>query len=355
MRTLAAATLCCLLLVSQPNDAVSCTSFVMDTPDGPVFGTNCDLFIPGDGLVFANQRGVAKEGWQTSTSGEKLEWISEYGSVTFSLAGREFAWGGMNEDGLVINTLQLASGKLPKPDERPPLSDGGFVQYVLDTCGSVDDALGAIPQVRVEEKQSPPSHYLLADESGDCAAIEYIDGELVIHRDDALRVKAIANMPYARSAEAFERGGTRWWWSNPGQSAERVAAAETRSRNFDAARDTSAVNYAFGTLVYYVAAPHTRWNIVFDIAERELWFRSDQSPTYKHIALDSFDFSCDAPLMMLDVNTAIEGDVESHFTPYDRAVNRDVFSTFCARWGIKVSAEDTDELMRFFDEFECVR
>jgi hypothetical protein len=163
----------------------------------------------------------------------------------------------------------------------------------------------------------------------------------------------MANMPYARSAEAYERGGRRWWWSNPGRSAERVAAAETRSREFDAARDTSAVNYAFGTLVYWVAAPHTRWNIVFDITERELWFRSDQSPTYKHISLDSFDFSCEASLLMLDVNAELEGDVRRHFAPYDHDANLHVFSTFCERWGIEVSAEGAASLMDFFDGFGC--
>jgi choloylglycine hydrolase len=325
----------------------------MDTPDGPVFGCNLDLFIPGDGLVFANQRGMEKLGWQTSTTGERAEWTSEYGSVTFSLAGREFAWSGMNEAGLVISSMQLASGEYPERDERPGMSDGQAVQYMLDSCSSVAEALEVIKRVRVHEEESPPSHYLLADAGGDCAAIEYVDGDLLIHAGDDLPVRAMANMPYSRSAEAYERGGTRWWWSNPGQSAERVAAAENRCRSFDAASDTSAVNYAFGTLVYYVAAPHTRWNIVYDIAARKLFFRSDQSPTYKHISLDAFDFSCSPPLLMLDVNAQLEGDIEEHFAPYDPAVNREVFHTFTSRWGIWVSEENTTALMEHIHSYEC--
>jgi choloylglycine hydrolase len=325
----------------------------MDTPDGPVFGCNLDLFIPGDGLIFVNQRGMEKVGWRPSTAGEVLEWTSEYGSVTFSLAGREYAWSGMNEAGLVISSMQLASGRYPEPDERPGLNDGQAVQYMLDTCGSVAEALEAITRVRVEEKQSPPSHYLLADASGDCAAFEYVDGELLIHSGDNLPVRAMANMPYSRSAEAYERGGTRWWWSNPGQSAERVAAAENRSRSFDAASDTSAVNYAFGTLVYYVAAPHTRWNIVYDISARKLYYRTDRSPTYKHVSLDAFDFSCSAPFLMLDVNAQLEGDIEEHFVPYDAAISREVFSTFCSRWGVEVSEAGTDALMEIINAYEC--
>jgi len=355
MRLFTALALSCLLM-GCPLDgpARACTSFLMDTPDGPIFGANCDLFIPGDGLVFVNQRGVEKRGWKTSTSGETAEWTSEYGSVTFNVCGREFAWTGMNEAGLVASTMQLASGEYAEPDARLPLSDGNVLQYLLDTCGSVDEAIRMCSLVRVEDNGAP-SHYLLADESGSCAAIEYIDGAYVCHTGEDLPVKAMANMPYARSAYAYEHGGTRWWWSNPGQSAERVAAAEQRSGDFAARDDVSAVDYAFGTLVYYVAAPHTRWSIVHDIAKREIFFRSDQSPTYKHISFDWFDFSCDAPLLMLDVNTALEGDVEDRFTPYDRDVNQELFSAFCARWGIKVSEEGTAELMQIFDEYECKR
>ena len=355
MRLFAALALSCLLAsCTLDGPARACTCFLMDTPDGPIFGGNCDLFIPGDGLVFVNQRGIAKEGWKESTTGGTAQWISEYGSVTFNLCGREFVWTGMNEAGLVASTMQLASGEYPEPDERLPLNDGNWVQYILDTCGSVEEAIRVSSQVRVEDSGAP-SHYLLADEGGNCAAIEYIDGEYVCHTGEELPVTAMANMPYARSAYAFEHGSTRWWWSNPGQSAERVAAAEQRSRDFAARNDVSAVDYAFGTLVYYVAAPHTRWNIVHDIAKLEIFFRSDQSPTYKHIAFDWFDFSCDAPLLMMDVNTALEGDVKDRFTPYDRDVNQELFSIFCARWGIRVSEEGTDELMRIFDGYECVR
>ncbi len=345
----------CLLLLALPlgGCAVACTSFLMDSPDGPIYGTNLDLFIPGDGLILVNQRGVAKSGYMESTTGETLEWVSEYGSVAFSLCGREFAWGGMNEVGLVISTMMLSSGEYPRADERPPVNDGAFVQYVLDTCGSVEEVTKLNELLRVYERSSPPSHYLFADAGGNCGAIEYRDGEYFCYVDETLPVRALANMPYERSAFAYERGGTRWWWSNPGRSAERVAAAEDRSRTFDAVSDTSAVNYAFGTLRYYVAAPHTRWSIVFDIDDRDIWYRSDQSETYKHIAMEWFDLSCGEPLLMLDINDDLDGDVRDHFVPYDPVVNRELFSTFCERWGISVSEESTAALMRHFDGFEC--
>jgi choloylglycine hydrolase len=344
-----------LLVVCVLNGPVhACTSFCMDTPDGPIFGTNLDLFIPGDGLVFVNRQGVEKETYLTNTAGERARWTSRYGSVTFSLAGREFAWGGMNEAGLVISTMQLRAGEYSKPDERPALLDGNWNQYMLDNFASVEEVIRADSAVTVRD-QSYPSHYLVADADGDCVAIEYIDGEFVYYTGDDLRVKAMTNMRYDRALEAYERGGPRWWWSNPGRSAERFAACQARIEDFDADRDTSAVNHAFGTLVYWVAAPHTKWNIVYDIAKREIYFRSDQSPTYKHISLSAFDFSCEAPELMLDVNAPLEGDVEEHFIPYDYEVSLNVFRTFCERYGIKVSEEGALDLTRFFEGFECTR
>jgi len=353
MRPLVTAALCCLLLICPlVGPSWACTSFCLDTPDGPVFGANLDLFIPGDGLVFVNQRGIAKEGREHSTTGETAKWVSKYGSVTFSLAGREFAWSGMNEAGLVVATMELKAGEYPEPDERPPVYDGRWVQYVLDTCGSVREAVQVDSLVRVQD-ESVPSHYLVADADGNCAAIEYLDGRFVYLTGESLPVKAMSNMHYARALTAFERGGPRWWWSNPGQSAERFAAAHARNESYDASRETNAVSYAFGTLTQVVAAPHTKWNIVYDIAKREVWFRSVASPTVKHLSLDDFDFSCGPPLLMLDMNAALEGDVEEFFTPYDHDVNLNVFRTFCARYGIKVSAEDAASLIRFWESFEC--
>jgi choloylglycine hydrolase len=343
-------------LICLKGSAVNaCTSFLMDTPDGPVYGTNLDLLtVPGDGLVLVNRRGIAKESWRTGTTGEKAKWTSEYGSVAFSLVGREYAWGGMNEAGLVTSSMELRAGEYPEPDERPPLYDGQWCQYMLDTCSSVDEVVESSSAIRVQD-QSYTSHYLVADKDGNCAVFEYIDGELVCHAGEAVPVKALSNMRYSRALEAYERGGPRWWWSNPGRSAERVAACHRRSESFDARGDTPAVNYAFGTLVYHVAAPHTRWNIVFDIANRELWFRSVQSPTYKHISLNAFDFSCDAQKLMLDVNAPLEGDVEEAFVPYDHDVNVDVFHTFCDRYGIEVTREGVTLMTEFFESFECAR
>ena len=355
MRITIIATFYCLLFVFLPmNSTEACTSFCLDTPDGPVFGYNLDLFFPGDGHVFINQRGIAKEGFEAGTTGEKAKWVSRYGSVTFSIAGREWASSGMNEAGLVISTMELRRAEFPEPDSRPPLPIGPWTQYVLDTCGSVKEAIQVDSKVRVEDS-APPVHYLIADANGNCAAIEWMNGKFVCHTGESMPAKAMSNMSYKRALTALKRGGPRWWWSNPGQSAERFAAAHKRNKSYNASRDADAVKYAFGTLTDIVAAPHTKWNVVYDIARREVWFRSAASPTVKNLSLDSFDLSCEAPLLMLDINASLEGNVEKSFKPYDSNINLSAFRTCCERYNIEISEEDAVGLMKHLGKFKCAR
>ena len=97
MRPFALTALCCLLVLCSPvASSRACTSFCLDTPDGPFYAMNLDL-MTGEGHVFVNRRGIAKEGYRTSTTGETAKWLAKYGSVTFNLVGRELPWGGMNE------------------------------------------------------------------------------------------------------------------------------------------------------------------------------------------------------------------------------------------------------------------
>ena len=94
---------------------------------------------------------------------------------------------------------------------------------------------------------------------------------------------------------------------------------------------------------------------MFDLARREVHYRTQDSPEVKRVALGRFDLSCEAPLLMLDVNADLEGDVAGHFTPYDPDANLKLFREFCDRWDIDVSKEDAEGLMRFFESFECAK
>jgi len=361
MGQMTTAVLCCLMLITSliaPSHA--CTSFCFDTPNGPIYATNLDL-MTGEGHVFVNRRGIAKEGYRSSTTGVTAHWVSRYGSVTFNLVGRELPWSGMNEAGLVMSTMQLNASRCPAADERPPLSEASLVQYVLDTCGSVQEAIAEVAPVRLPQQECA-SHYMLADATGDCATFEFLDGQFIVHHGESLPVKALANAPYAAGVDYMEQGLVPA--DNPGASVERVAAAADKMASYEPGQGVAPVDYSFGVLTETVVAPkrwwsdmfhepYTRWNVVFDINKQKVHFRTVKCQTVRHLSLSNFDFACEAPMLMLDVNAKLEGNVEGSFTAYDHEANLEIFRTFCDKWGIDVSEESAMALVELFESFEC--
>jgi penicillin V acylase-like amidase (Ntn superfamily) len=180
-----------------------CTSLCLDNGDHCVFATNLDHDDVKDSQVFVNKRGVLKTGWEPSTTGEYARWISKYGSVTFNQAGYQLAWGGMNEAGLMISTMSLGETLEPDPDERPALPSALWVQYLLDNYRMVEEAIASEALVRVEDARD---HYLICDQTGACAVIEFLDGMMVAFTGSTLPVKALANSTYKESLAAIGKG-----------------------------------------------------------------------------------------------------------------------------------------------------
>ena len=343
-----------LFVIAAVMPACGCTSFCMDTPGGPVFGTNLDLFIPAYGVVLVNQKGVAKSNLPDGkgTTGKGLEWVSKYGSVTFNLAGREWCWSGMNEAGVVLGAMELVKSEFPAKDERPGLAIGMWAQYVMDTCGSVAEVAKVKDKVRMDDPATPV-HFLISDAKGDCIAIEWIDGKIVQYIGKTMEMKSMANMQYGKGVEAYKRGGARWWWSNPGESAERMANAKKRCDSYDAEKEPDAVKYAFGTLVDVVAAGHTKWSIVYDVARREIWYGTAYSRPVKHISFKNLDFECGDELMAMDINIQQEGDVEKYFGPLKREDNMNLLKHICRNYGVNLTDKEFEDLVDHLESFGC--
>src|SRR5258707_967629 len=78
-----------------------------------------------------------------------------------------------------------------------------WIQYNLDRQGSVAEVLADAEAVRPMSRAT--IHYLVADATGDAAALEFLDGKLVVHRGAAMPVRALTNSTYSDSVAAFER------------------------------------------------------------------------------------------------------------------------------------------------------
>ncbi len=177
-----------------------CSCFFLKTPVRSMFGGNCDeLFHSGQ--IFVNKKNVVKAGWPEKMPDKPPSWTSKYGSFTFNLVGFQMPWAGMNEEGLVISTMYLPQTKLPAPDRRAPLSDSLWVQYILDTCATVDDVIAADSVVRIS---SGTSHYLVLDKKSNGLVVEFLDGKTVFHRGEDMPVTVLENRPYRDCVERWQ-------------------------------------------------------------------------------------------------------------------------------------------------------
>lgn len=278
-----------LILVLAASAADACTTFCTRG----LFGRNYDFEI-GYGAVLVNKRGLTKE----SQTPKPVRWTSRYGSVTFNQFGRDNATGGMNEKGLVVELMWLDGTRYPTADARPELGTLEWIQYQLDTAATVADVLeSASSKVRIAER-GVPLHYLVADATGDVAAIEFLDGKLTVHRGNALPKPVLANDPYAT---ALQQTSGRF-----------VRAAKGLS-------DAMTVDGAFA-LLDDVAQSHTQWSIVYDIRNRVIHWRTAANRERRSLRVSALDFSCARPVQLLDIDRG-RGDVTAQFRDYTRAAN----------------------------------
>lgn len=320
MKKFAAFLLTALFLLNTLSaETFACTTFCLKNKSEVLFGKNYDWMI-GDGLIFVNKRGVAKEGAEEKNA---AKWISKYGSVTFNQYGRENPSGGMNEAGLVIELMWLDDTQYPKAEAKPTVDVLEWIQYQLDTAATTAEVIKNSEDLIISSEVK--LHYLVNDKNGNTATIEFLDGKLVSHTGDKLPVPTLTNDTYDRSLDYAKK-------SDPGKaqgvgSLERFARAAEKTRMFDkrpSVSEKEAVDYAFGILSNVAQPGYTQWSIVYDQKRGRVYFRTLQSPQIKSIDTRAFDYSCGSTVKIFDVNSKDSGDITAFFKDYTREANRDL-------------------------------
>ena len=278
--------------------AFPCTTFCLSKDGEVLYGRNYDFEI-GQGYVMTNRRGLAK----TSVA-QTLHWTSRYASVTFNQWGREFPMDGMNEAGLVVALMWLDDTVYPV-DARPSLRVLEWIQYQLDNYGTVAELLAHAEKIRIAG--GTPLHYLVADASGDAATIEYLEGELVVHRPAFV----LANDTYARSLSRLQQSRNM---PSGYSSLDRFTRAAMLME-----RSAATVDDAFRILASVAQPGWTRWSAVYDARRGEIRWVSDRSRVRKTLRFADLDLACTAEAKMLDVHSD-----EAFLQPYSAELNRNL-------------------------------
>jgi len=100
---------------------------------------------------------------------------------------------------------------------------------------------------------------------------------------------------------------------------------------------------------------HTKWSIVYDIKNMKVYFKTFESVRIKSIDLISLDFSCTSPVQMIDINSSLEGSVNTHLTNYSYDANRKLIED--AYNGVDflkdVSDEDKNKTASYPEKLNC--
>ncbi len=317
------------VLAVAPN-ARPCTAFLQD--GALLVGRNLDWHLD-EGLLIVNKKGLSKRAMVLDPTEKTAEWVSRYGSVTFNQYGREMPSGGMNEAGLVVETLWLDATRHPQPDERPGLIS--WPQYQLDNCRTVAEVIATDKQIRISPTMMMPLHFFVADREGNAAVVEFLDGKLVCHTGDTLPYKLITNntceesLAFLGQHEGF--GGSKPIRKGSWDSLDRFAIAAERLKTYQPQDSKqSPVPYAFDTLAAVRQGNATKWTIVYDVKKLEIHYKTDRTAEIRILQLAGLDFSTKTPVRMIGINTPHLGVLNPYLTDYDADVNKWVLY-YCIR------------------------
>lgn len=301
----------------------ACSTFMLHKGDNLIFGHNLnegDVGVPG--ILFVNKRGVFKTGRSLNelmskevTSPSNLTWISRYGSLTFNNFGKDLPDGGMNETGFYIWEMNEASD-YPKGDSLQKLSQMGWMQYLLDNCSTLDEALEMTKGIEID---GWTWHYFLADASGDCASLAFVDGKMKINRGQKMPVKALFNTPYDREMEVakyFKNFGGQYEVALNSPKVPRFVKTDFLLKNYDTSKN--AVDYGFYMLDQIKVNDIPEWSIIFDAKTQKVYFRTRINPSIKELSFSDVDFSAQAgPCLIQNMDIEKGGNVLDLLHPYD--------------------------------------
>ena len=319
-----------LILILQLNavNSEACSTFKLQYDGQLVYCHNlneADIGVPG--LIFINKRGVYKNGrtWSELATSDRInpsshKWISRYGSVTFNCFGRDFPDGGMNEAGLYIWEMN-DDPVYPKNENLPKLNQSNWMQYILDNFSTTDEAIQCAYDIEIE---GWGWQFFIGDASGKTAAVNFMDGKVVVHAGDDMPIPGLFNTPYERELEFlkyYEGFGGLYPIDLNDPEVTRFAKTARMLRDYKSSGDI--VSDGFYMLDKIKVYDEPEWSVTMDVVNRTVYFKTRLNPKVKSFSMAKLDFSNQSPVLIQDMDIAEGGDVLSGFSAYSNDKMKD--------------------------------
>ncbi|MGE7921142.1 linear amide C-N hydrolase [Viridibacillus sp. NPDC093762] len=307
-----------------------------------------------DGVyLFTNQRGVRKTALMMPPT-HPASWVSAFGSLTVSQIGKENPNGGINEKGLVVEQTTLWQTEYPASDVRPAINELQWIQYLLDTCSTVQEVLEAAPSIRIDQSTSK-LHYLIADRSGNRAIIEFLNGKMTLYKGD-LVIPIMVNSPYEEALKEIESGKTNWSDCDEYQKNSMQRLLTVSKRMQENSNHVDVIDFAFEVL-NSAKREDTVFSLVYDINRMEVHAYTNRNTERKTIKMVDFDFANGSLSQSVDLQRLRAKNVTEQFETYNTEFNHNAVNSFfrnptlTAIFKWEISDEMIQFLARYPDSF----
>ena len=327
-----------------PHSGNACTRVLYEAgEDRFIVGRTMDWYDDLGSDLWAFPRGMSRDGGAGENS---LKWTSKYGSAVvdaYDVASTD----GMNEAGLVANVLYLAESDYgdAKKSGKPLLSVGAWMQFILDSYGTVDEAVGALrkePFAVVAPElpggKAASAHVSLADASGDSGILEYVDGKLVIHHGREYTV--MTNSPTFDQQLAINT-----YWNDVGglkmllgthRASDRLARVSWNLNATPKVDDPILAVTTVFSVIRNISVPlgisdpekpniaATLWRTVSDTKAKRYYFESAYSPAIFWMDIDKLNLAAGSKPTKLNLtgNPTLSGEVSEKFVPAEPFIFR---------------------------------
>ncbi|HNQ68183.1 MAG TPA: linear amide C-N hydrolase [Bacteroidales bacterium] len=345
-----------LFAINGSSQEYGCTTFSLSENQRDIFGRNLDTETEF-GYVFINKRDVSKVAYFDSTSTEsRAIWTSIYGSITFNQISCDIPHGGINEKGLVVEHMYYGSSNYPPTDGRQSLISHQWIQYILDNCETVAEAINTDALIRISDAEYKfPIHFHLMDSTGDRAIIEFISDTYTVYTGANYTACALANSSYSYSLTYLSNfigwGGATPIPVNVSSSTDRFVKAADMVKNYPGSSTIPLINYGFSVLDS--VWENTKWQLIYDIDSLSINYKLLSDPTIRTIYLSDFDFGCNSGTEMLEIGD--DPSNGSNWLTFSTALNTYLINSSCSLSGFvnTILGTEADDIAVYPETSSC--
>jgi len=197
------------------------------------------------------------------------------------------------------------------------------MQYVLDNFKTTDEVVDIMDKIRIDGHCQ--WHYFVADKQGNTAVIEFLNDSIKIYEKELMPYKVLCNRAYSKEL-AIIPGKDSLYSKMLEDEYEtkdlRFMYAIRKIDEYKKNTDVPLTDYVF-SILSGMNMGNNKWSIVYDISNLRMYFRTSKGPDIKYLDFKSFNFSCNTPVKLFDINSDISGDITDKFLNYSEELNKD--------------------------------